>query len=68
MFVVCTDQRELFESGTVVVVDHGGEVEHPFRSNAVVGEVEYLQLGEEEALVAEAGKQVENAFGSNVVV
>ena len=54
--------------GTVVVVDHGGEVEHALGADSVVGEIEHTQIGEEEALVAEPGEQIENALCSNPVV
>ena len=66
--IASTDQRELFEAGTVVVVDHGGEVEHSLRADAVVGEIEDAQVWEEEALVAEAREEVEDAFCANPVV
>lgn len=54
--------------GTVVVVDHGGEVEHSLGADSVVGEIEHTKVGEEEALVAESGEQIENAFCSNSIV
>ena len=66
--IASTDQRELFEARAVVVVDHGGEVEHSLGADAIVGEIEHAQVGKEEALVAEACKQVENAFRANPVV
>ena len=54
--------------GTVVVVDHGGEVEHSLGADSVVGEIEHTQIGEEEALIAESGEQIENTFCSNPIV
>ena len=66
--IASTDQRELFEARAVGVVDHGGEVEHSLGADAIVGEIEHAQVGKEEALVAEACKQVENAFRANPVV
>ena len=47
---------------------HGGEVEHSLGADSVVGEIEHTKVGEEEALVAESGEQIENAFCSNPIV
>ena len=49
-------------------MDHGGEVEHSLCADAVVGDIEHTQVWEEEALVAEAREQVENALRTNRVV
>lgn len=49
-------------------MDHSGEIEHSLCADAVVGEIEHTQVWEEETLVAESRKQVENALCTNPVV